>query len=198
MLPLCVLLTGCDAEVAHVKEVDDRYDMALDSRHGKTALAYVSKDSIAWFDSMVETARTASKSKVQALPFAERLEVLQIRLLVPAADLKKMDGREYLIRSVDEGWQGSTSQLKRHSVRVNNGRATITYRDPDSGTQSQGYYVLEDGAWKEDRLSLNADLNQSAGSEAREAGMTEDELIFEILGELSGDTVSESVWNPPK
>lgn len=199
LLPLAALLAGCDARAAEVSATDDGYDVALNGGDGPTAATYLSKDSVAWLDDMVGLARTARKDKVKALPYRDRLEVLQIRLLLEPDELKKADGRSYYIRLVNEGWVVSTSEAKRIKISFNSAkdRATITYRYPGERETFHGSWVLEDGQWKDDRVTDADEINQEARAQARAGGVTEDDLLFDVLAENLEMEIPDSIWDPP-
>lgn len=198
LLSMAALLTACDSRAAAVRATDESYDVALDSNDGATAVTFLSKDSLAWLDRMVELARTAKKSKVKNLPYGERHEVLQIRLLLKPGELRNIDGRSYYIRLVGAGWTGSTSEARRTKISLSSAgdAATVTYRYPGEQETFFGYWVFEDGAWKEDQVKAAFEASRSSDSDARAAGMTEDQMLVDYLEQSSGLEVPESIWDP--
>jgi hypothetical protein len=206
MMVVAVLLSfiagfaGCDKQAAEVEAADVAYDNFLDADDGAGAVGFVSKDSLARLDRLIGVARKAKKSEVQALPYNDRLEVLQIRMLLKRDLLKPVDGRSYYAKLVSSGWVNSTSDLERIKVKVDSSKtsATVTYRLPGTSETTQGFWVLEDGAWKEDQVAQNERDRSDYKAHAKEAGMTEDEYLLTTLEDRAGEKVPPTIWDVPK
>jgi hypothetical protein len=113
---------------------------------------------------MVALSRTADRKKVKSLPYADRFDVLLVRLLLKPAERKTADGRAFFIRLVESGWVHSTSHAKRVRISVSNAgdAATITYRFPGETETVDLYFLFEDGGWKEDRVRSAFDRGPDA------------------------------------
>src|SRR5262245_275048 len=119
---------GCDqAEAKAVREADVLVDKTLDAKDGEAYVKLVSKDSIALYDRLVKLAREADRVKVDSLPYSEKRAVLEMRHRASASEIKKFDGRGYLIHAVKNGWLNSTSSMgtKRGRIQVKRGSAKI-------------------------------------------------------------------------
>ena len=191
---------GCDKKAAEIQAADEQYDNCLDADDGAGAVRYVSKDSLARLDRLIAIARTAKKADVKALPLPDMQEVLQMRVLLGSELLKPIDGRTYYIKLVSKGWVNSTSLLERVKIKVDSvgTSATVTYRDPDDKETTYGHWIFEDGSWKEDQIADLQNPQMDLKAAAKEARMTEEELLLTGLGARTGETVLTTVWDPPK
>ncbi len=200
MLVFFTSLGGCDKKAAEVLAADEQYDNCLDADDGAGAVRYVSKNSLARLDRLISVARTAKKAEVRAMPFDDMQEVLMMRHLLGPELLKPMDGRTYYTKIVQKGWLHSTSHLERIKIKVDSSgtSATVTFRDPEDSEITYGHWVFEDGAWKEDQLADLQTSHAELKAAAKEARMTEDEMIMASLEIRIGETVPPTVWDPPK
>ncbi|MCC6677251.1 MAG: hypothetical protein IT436_08905 [Phycisphaerales bacterium] len=195
-----LLVAGCDSEAAEVVATDKAYDRAIDSQNGAAAVEFLSKDSVAFLDRMVETARVEWKDQLKARPFHERYEILRARLLYKPAELKQANGRSYYTRLVDEGWVWSTSEARRTKVAVANSkaRATITYKYRGDRETFRGYWVFEDGKWKEDLVLDGGEIDQFAREQSARERISEDQLLVRMLEDETERDVPDSIWEAPR
>lgn len=200
MLAFVTSLAGCDKRAAEVAAADDQYDARLDANDGEGAVKFVSKDSLARLDRLLTVARTGNSASVKALPYGDKIEVLGMRLLLGRELHQPIDARTYFIRVVNKGWYSSSSSYERIKVKVNGKgtSATVTLRDPEDSETYSSYWVFEDGAWKFDEVADMKKHDAEFRKAVKEAGMTEEEVIFAILEEETGETLTPELWDPPK
>jgi hypothetical protein len=194
-----VFSAGCDSRESAVRAADEAHDRALDTKDGPAAVAMLSKDSIAMYDRLIELARTGSKSKVQKLTIPEQLEILQMRLIFDADELKKATGSDYYATSVKIGWRKSASNFDREKVSLFKDRAVVNYWNPVYHRGGAFHFVLEDGKWKDDKPGAMADVDAAIKTFARENKMTDEQIIMHHLEEITGEEeLPDSIWSPPR
>jgi hypothetical protein len=200
VLGLMVLacLSGCDDAARQIREADEASNRALDAHDGAAAVKFLSKGSVDRLSDLITKARKAKKADVQKLPYADKFDVLVIRLLIEPSRLRKMNGREAYVEMVNRGWMNSTSGFERQNYKYSKDKtqATVTYIDRRSRTWFKSYWILEDGGWKEDHVADVVEIGRWAAENAKEAKITEEELLLEVLGDLIEDDVPEKVWTP--
>jgi hypothetical protein len=191
-------LSGCDDTARKVKAADGASNRAILACDGKTAAQYVSKASILRLSQMIHLARTASKAQTKALPFADKFDVLTIRLIIPPERLRKLNGYEYYVEAVDSDMIWSTVGLKRERYTFDAARtqATIRYRVPIINETFESHWVFEDGGWKQDMVADVPDINRWGKEYAIEEQMTEDEFILAWLQNDWDTEVTDDIWNP--
>lgn len=200
MVVSLLLGAGCDSAARDVAATDDAYDKALNSNDGAAAVEYLSKDSLAWMDEMLEKARKAQKAEVMALPFNERYEVLRMRLILKPEEIKGATGKTYYAQAVNRGWVTSTSEARRTKITVTGGgkRAIVVYKYPGERENFRGSWVLEDGRWKEDLVTEASEVNNNARVEAGRQRITEHQYLMQLLEYDADGDIPETVWNPPR
>ncbi len=200
LLPMLAMGAGCDNRAKEVSAADDAYDAALDTMNGPAAAAWLSKESVARLESMLEIARKGKKAEVQALGMSDRLEVLRMRLLLKGDINKPLDGRGYYAKLVSSGWVTSTSDMKRVKVQVepSKTRATVMYKSPYQVEGVMGYWVFEDGAWKEDQVLDRQMQDSELRTAAQEERKSENDYLLWVLGEQLEMKIPATVWDPPR
>lgn len=195
---LCLFVPGCDDTAAKVKAADGRTNRALMNNDGKTAVTYLTKASISRFSEMISLARTATKAQTKALPFADKLDVLFIRLMIPRERLRSLNGYEYYVEAVNDGYIWSTVGLKRvrYSFDAARTQARVTYQIPFSKETFDLHWAVENGEWKEDWVASVPDIGRWGRASAKDQGITEDEFLFGYIDEMLDITPTEDVWNP--
>lgn len=190
---------GCDRKAGEIQAIDQQLDNCLDADDGAGAVRYLSQDSVARLDRLVSVARTAKQPEVRALPISDRLDVLQIRLLLGRDLLKPIDGRAYYIKLINMGWMGSTSTHERVKTRVaSDGKsATVTYRRPNAANASEGHWVFESGTWKTDEVRTAETSGVALRALAVSEGVKEDQILMLVLKLRTKQKLTAALWDPP-
>lgn len=191
-------LSGCDDTSRQIREADEASNKALDANNGAEAVKFLSKGSIDRLSNLIMKARKAKKADVQKLPWADKFDILVIRMLIDPARLRKMNGREVYLEMVDRGWVYSTSGYERQNYKYSKDKtqATVTYIDRRSRIWFKSYWIFEDGGWKQDQAADVVEIGRWAAEEAKDAKITEDQLLMYELSNLFEVDVPEKVWQP--
>lgn len=194
------LLVACDNTASRVRSADAACNRAILENDGREAIKYMSKDSITRMSQMITLARTATPAQTKALPFADKLDVLAIRLAVPVERLRSLNGYEYYVEAVDKGEVWSTVGFKRvrYTFDADRTQAKVTLQIPFTHETFDIHWILEDGTWKEDEVASGPEIGRWGRASAKEAHMSEDEFLVSLLSELLGEQVSDDAWRPKR
>ena len=175
------------------------YQAALAKSDGARAVSVVSSNSLVYYDRMRKLALSASKSELDALEGTERMLVLGLRHQAPPRLLESGTAGELVAYAVDVALVSDTTVAKMElgevTIRGDLARCWIVV----DGQPTRGVlqFAREDGEWKFD---LEFAMRSSAGliaALAQQSGISENEVIFELLSRGSGKPVGPDIWKPP-
>lgn len=192
--------------IASIRELS----RALANRGGERAASLYWRNSIEYYDRMVKAARTATRDEIAKMPWLDRLGMLVLRPRLPAADLRTLDGRQYIRRAVRDGhwtveWgvedyggihaQGSTAwmEVKKPDTRV---RTAGRWRQRDMRKTHNVRFHLENDVWKLDETPLSNAWNEVLRDELNKSGTPEEAFLLGVAGIDPDD--ADRFWNPPK
>jgi len=176
------------------------YRSALVARDGARAAAWISANSLAYYDRMRELALSAPRDALEALEGTERMLVLGMRHQAPRELLETATPAELVAYAVDSGLVSDTSvattELGEITIQGDRARAWIVI----DGQPTRGVlqFARDQSAWKFD---LEFAMRASSGlvaALAQQLGVSENEVIFELLGRGSGRPVGPEIWVPPR
>jgi hypothetical protein len=190
--------SGSTASGVAVERGFAAYKSALVRRDGDGAAATVSRNSLAYYDRMRGLALFASRSELAELEGTERMLVLALRHQAPRELLANGAPEALVAHAVDAGLVSDTgiARTELGQVTVHDDRARCWIVVDGQPTRGVLQFALEDGRWKFD---LEFAMQSSAGliaALANEAGMSEDEVILELLTRGSGKPVGPDIWQP--
>ena len=174
------------------------YKSALERRDGALAASAVSSNSLSYYDRMRKLALSASKRDLEALEGTERMLVLALRYQAPLALLTSGKPEDLVAYAVDAAMVSDTgiveTELGEVTIRGDLARCWIIV----DGKPTRGVlqFALEGGRWKFD---LEFAMRSSAGwisALALESGMSEDDVIFELLAGGSKKPIGPDIWQP--
>ncbi|MDG2304311.1 MAG: PDZ domain-containing protein [Candidatus Binatia bacterium] len=151
---------------------------------GLTAL--VSANAASYYEHLRDLALRGSTSAVDDLHPVDQLQVMFLRLTVPADRLAEMSGNEILLLAVVEGWIGQdlrrSDELREVAVKGDTatGRLFKFGLDdrPDRGRQ---YFSYEDGFWRVQLRGERERLEKDFRSFTTRTGLSDSEAAFFIL-----------------
>ena len=175
------------------------YKAALVKRDGARAVSAISGNSLAYYDRMRKLALSASRSELDALEGTERMLVLGLRHQAPPRLLESGTPGDLVAYAVDVALVSDTGVAKTElgEVTIQGDLARCWIVVDGQPTRGVLQFALEDGEWKFD---LEFAMRSSAGliaALARQSGMSEDDVIFELLSRGSGNPVGSDIWKPP-
>jgi len=208
ILLLCaVLLTGGQGAQAAPDQAGDvtkaflAYQKAILNSDGKTAVRYVSANTLLYYDAMFKNAREADKTALLKLSFVNRLMALAMRVRTPRDQLlaPKFTGESVFVFAVEKGMVGKSTviDLKVERVTINDRFAKVSV-SRNGKEYAPFHFYLEQGVWKVDLEQMAQMSNMMMLQLLKRENIAEEEFIFKALESVSGRKVTETVYDPPK
>lgn len=175
------------------------YRKALQDRNAQAALAVVPDSTIEYYDSLARLSGTGGPEEIGARSMIDRMMVAGLRTQYSTADLASMDGQRLFCASVETGRIDSPlpSDAELGTVRIAGDRAYIQIVADGTPTPVDFEFVHADGVWRFDVVAAHRVVNSVMEDGARQAGLTEDELIFDAVESVTGQQVDESIFARP-
>ncbi len=204
LLLLPVLFVACsdngpEDDVAEIRACYDNYFAALKAGQGDKAAELVDNNTLAHFDRMLELARSADSTTVSTLDAMDKLTVLSMRMQIPVEELRDMDARTALARSVSDGMMANEGPegLTLGTVTVEGDKATAPLKMYGFPTPATFSFQRQDGSWRIDLTSL-FELSRQAFGQLGGDGTDGNAMLLELLEENTGSAVPEGIWNPAR
>jgi hypothetical protein len=187
------------SEAGAVERGFAEYKAALKGRDGVRAAAAVSANSFRYYDRMRRLALSARRDELAKLEGTERMLVLALRQQAPLELLTDGNPEALVAYAVTAAVVTDTgiaeTELAEVEVQGDLARGFVVV----DGQPTRGVlqFAREDGRWKFD---LEFAMKTSAGLIAviaEKNGVSEDEVILELLAEGSGQPVGPEIWQPP-
>ena len=187
--------TAADGPTPH--DVFETYKKALLARDGEAAAVTVSAGTIAYYEEMRKLALTGTRTEVKQRRLIDRLFVVVERVRVPVDELRSSDGRRLLILGVKEGWINAESveRLGVASFSTRGDQATARMAVGGETTPLEMIFRREGGQWRVDLTSLFPAMNFALQTLAKDAGISDDDLIFRSVEAVSGKAVDDSIYD---
>ncbi|MGH9182029.1 MAG: hypothetical protein ACRDY5_09985, partial [Acidimicrobiales bacterium] len=144
---------GARAEVeADVRLAFATYREALLAGDGRTALATVTADTVAYFADMAALGARGGPEEIAARTVGDRFFVTLVRQQVPRDALAGMSGEDLLVYGVENGLIGAetVAELDLGDIRVGARSALAEVLTAGSALGARYRFLEEDGAWKVD------------------------------------------------
>lgn len=197
LAPLATAAASDDA--APVKAAFKTYQSALLKQDGAAAAAIVDRGTVDYYQRTRDLAVSGKPDHVKKLPVLDKLIVLRMRLQVPLAQLKAMDGKRALAFGVTQGWIGSeVAKAEAGAIEITGDRASLTFVVGGKPTPVKLGLRREAGGWRVDLVSLFRLSDAVIRKRQEDSGKSEDDFIFALLEQLAGKPVPPTIWNPPR
>jgi hypothetical protein len=183
-----------------VRKVFGSYREALLTGKGGDAAALLAKPTFAYYEQMRQLALWGEAEAVRGQVLANQLQILLLRLRVPAVKLEKMSSRELIAYAIDEGWIGkeSAGKLQPGDVLVEKDIATLAVVIEGTGAAPGFRFHREEGRWRLDLVPLLQMSSVMLQLVAKQKGVPEEQLMLEMLERVVDRKVGPEVWTPPR
>ncbi len=183
-----------------VRKAFNDYKEAILNGKGEAAAGCVDKQTLDWYEESRLLALNAGREKLESLSMFNRFQAILIRHRVPRAELAKMDGRKLFVYAVENGWVGksSVSGLEIGDVSITGAFAAGAIVRERRPTTLKFQFVIEEGRWKIKLMPIMKTAEPALKAQAKRAGMTENEFIFQMAEAVSGRRVPDTIWDAPK
>lgn len=180
-----------------VQDAFAAYLAAAQAKRGAEAADYVDSATIAWHERVRTLALSASRDELKRTDFASRLAAIELRAAMTRADLEKLDGKGLVTHKGDQGRLSATGLDGVGDVVITGDTATGPMLI--QGVKGPALrFAAENGRWRYKAL----EMIQSAAKGSQEiwarSGQSEDESIVLAVSKMSGKTLTDTVWHPPK
>lgn len=199
LLPLLFVAcsdSGPKDDVADIRACFDKYFAALKAGNGEMAASLVDNNTLQHFQRMLDLARTADSTTVRGLDAMDQMTVLSMRIQVPADELRTLDPRAAVARSVSKGMMadGGPDGLGLGDVTVEGDKASAPLKMFGFPTPAKFSFQREDGRWHIDLTSL-FDLSKQALGQMAGVGEEGNAMLMKMLEENTGMPVPAGVWH---
>lgn len=182
-----------------IRDVFAAYKDALAIEDGDAAAGLVTSNSIAYYGYMRDHALFSAPEVVQELELFDQLQVLLLRLRLPADSLEMLNAREIFSVGIKRGWtdQESTARLELGTVNVYRDEALTTALQGQMETPMELFrFVREDGKWRQDLIHTLRVAGQMIGEAFEQAEMDKAEFVTTMLQYSEGFEIGPEVWEP--
>lgn len=177
-----------------VADAFDGYVASMGSGDGDTMLTYMSSETVAWFEDAVELTKSGGPADIESADPIKKLLIAQTRATVPADELQQLTPGSMLASTLE----GASGDQTAGEIEINGDTALVeVVRPGQTGGAPQADFVNESGKWL---VNLTEDTEQARTSleaQAETEGVSVDDLVFEQVRMVSGETVDESIWEAP-
>ena len=204
ILFLCFLLSNCTKETTQqtadnngVKDAFENYKSSILKQNGSRAVKYVSLSTIEYYSQMMEAALTGKEEEIKQLPTIDKMMVILLRHRIEPKLLANMTGEKLFIYSVDNSWiKDSVINSDVGEVTESHDKATAEFINYGKKTPLKYTFVRENGQWKLDLTAVMPISDQAFKQVMESSNIGEDEYIFKVIESLSGEKLSEDIWQP--
>lgn len=181
-----------------IEKTFEAYKNAILAADGAKSAEIVSQRTLDEYQKYVDWAVHADRETLENLSTVNKMQVLLMKHRIPASEWKEMTGRKAFIYAVDHGWIGKkdTMIVTIGDIRVSGSRATAAAFLKEKKAGNSFHFSREGGSWKLDLIQTLRDTDLLLKEQIKQAGVSENGFIFNILEVLSGRKVPDSIWEP--
>lgn len=174
------------------------YRRAILNDDGETAASLVASPTLRYYERMRKLSLRASRIETESLAFGNEFIVLISRSKISAQELREMDGRSYIVYAVEHGWVGKQSVMGLEPGKIQTlGDTAVLHASSSSGKGTIPFTLLrEEGKWKIDLVPSMTRANVTFRALARQQGVSEDELLRDLLEAVLGSRPADALWDP--
>lgn len=185
-------------EVEAVRACFEAYRQALLAADGKAALALVDRNTIDYFDQMVDLALYGEEATVRGQSSVNKIMVLSLRHRMSRERLLKATAESVFVHAVNEGWIGKNGVIavELGTIRVRHDSATAAIMAQGKEAPVSFTFHKEPDGWRIDLAALMSLTDLAFKQLLAQLGKSEDEAIADLLEAVSGREVSPQVWQP--
>lgn len=170
------------------------FNEKIEAQKGQEAVQYLDSKTIAYYDKILENARTADSNKVSQLPLMNKMLVLALRNNLSRQEIDSFTGKSFFAYSIDHKTTNYGKELGEIEIDGNQAKAKL----PQMKT-SDGFIVLnkEDGIWKVDLTSFFSMFEQFMNEKIKNDFAGDENqfcLTFASIG--AKKPAGKEIWQP--
>lgn len=200
---LCVILisVGCNtpkSDEEQVQECFSNYKTALQDQNGKSALDYVDKSTINYYEEMLQYAIEADSLDINKMSLMDKITILSIRHKISPQEIMRMDGKALFIYAINNGMIGSNSidKITLSTIKIKESTADGYLMANGQELPMAFEFKKEDTEWKINLTSI-FDISETGLKQAAYIrNLKENEFIVTTISEINKKKVSDNIWHP--
>jgi hypothetical protein len=187
-----------EAEEEAVRKTFNNYKSAILNDQGAVAIKYVDRNTLRYYNDVLQLVKHADSAKVAALPIMDKMMVLLIRHRTPRGEILTFDGKSLFVYAVKSGMVGKQSVENSFVGQV------LTEGDFAKGQYLMGtqktalflHFYKESGLWKIDLTSIFDVGSEAVQQLVTQSRQTENDFLFLIMEQLTGKEPDPQIWQP--
>ncbi len=181
---------------ADIPSVFKQYKEAIVFSDGEKAVNFVSKGTIELYKKYIDWSLNANKKTLEKLQPLNKMSVLLMRHNISKNKLKKMDGKSTFIYFVNHNLVGrsDTSRAMLGDIKISGNKAVA--KITDSKIKLNKFDFIKEDTWKLNLVPLIKSSNSDLKMLIKISGESENELMFNLIKEITGKKVSKNIWKP--
>ena len=191
------------SEENNILNVFNAYKRALKTKNGVQAATLVSTQTMNYYENLRKNVLDANAEEMKTLPIMEAMTVLILRHHLSASELRRMDGKQLFIHSVNQGWvsENSVENVRLGEVTVKGNVAIANVISRGKKRKNMFPFSKQQGAWKLDLGVMMNDMGREMDAGFRRLaqtnGMSEQELVEVLVEKATGMKVTSELWQRP-
>jgi len=196
----CFLLTGCDKRADEVRDTFDRYQDAVAERDADKVFKLLCRDNVERYTPYAQLVRDGTKDQILSLPTIQQIDILALRHVTTAADVRNADAKEVVRLAIDRGLWSSDDSVRFNLIdlKVAKSSAFAKLEFDDIELPIEMTFALEDGVWKVDATAMERKLNKLLKDLGQNAKVSKEDLVLNMVERTTKKPVDISLWNPKK
>ena len=183
-----------------IRKTFEKYKKAVINDNGKQAMKCIDKETLNYFEELLENVKKADSIKLESLPLFTKLMVLTFRHSFSVKEILAFDTEKLFLYNTEGTMTGKNGieQVSIGTIAINGNLANgnqIIYREE---THRKLNFSKENRKWKLNLLQFipTEDNDKSFIRIVEEDGFTVNEHLFLMLESTNGKKVSPDIWNP--
>ena len=181
------------AAVAEITEVFRAYQQATAAKDGEAAAGLVSQATLDRYEllrshvaaALDESDGGPARKALKSMKIGDRIMAAMMLMRIGRTNIKTMSGRDVYILGVREGWVGQRTFANGGlGPLVLNGAVATAPVLTDGEETAASWRFVNEGGWRIDLTALMNFADKRLHAIAMTRGISEDQLIDEILGEM--------------
>lgn len=183
-----------------VKKVFVEYRSAVIAGKGNAVAALLSRSTAEYYDEMRKLALHADRKEVQSQSLVNQVQVLRLRVQVPADELADFPPEGVIAHVVERGWIGKNSVIRLSPGKVVvEGDVAIIHVIVDGKDGGPGFrFVREAGNWRLDLVPTFHASNAAMQLAARREGVSDEEFVLALTESILGRKLTAEDWVAPR
>jgi hypothetical protein len=198
-----LLLASCGGdggEEAAIRQVFQRYRSAILARDGSIAANLVTQNTLEYYENIRAVAAEAGTETIAQRSMFDRLFIALLRVEVGPRELREMTGQELFVLAVDRGLIGE-EDVRASEIGEVTIEGDVAMGEAISDGRASGLswrFAREGNGWRLDLTSVFPVANLAIKQVAQREGLSEDALIFQVVESVTGQRVSDEIWEEPR